>query len=151
MPTERRLAAAPWAALILTLCAGCDRAPRGEAPAPENSAASIAAKPRELAFDRQAPGSANQVPALEGTPGTLRYRPGCLFLETGGGEETGLVVPAGATFDGRRLVGRLRSPDRKPVVREIGRFMSFTGPVVENPRDGRYSCDTRKVLIADYF
>jgi hypothetical protein len=150
MSTERRLAAA-CAALILTLCAGCDRAPRGRAPAPANSSTSAAPEPGELALDRQAPGSANQVPALEGTPGTLRYRPGCLFLDVGGGAEIGLVVPAEATFDGRRLIGKLPTPDGKPIVREIGQFVSFSGPVIENATDGRYSCDTRRVLITDYF
>ncbi|HEU0045151.1 hypothetical protein [Sphingomonas sp.] len=151
MRTRRRLAAAPWAALILTLCAGCDGAPRGQAAAPETSPATSAAERRELAFDRQAPGSANQVPALEGTPGTLRYRPGCLFLDVGGGAEIGLVVPAEVTFDGRRLIGKLPTPDGKPRVREIGQFISFSGPVIRNPGDGRYSCDTRQMLIADYF
>ncbi|HEX8512340.1 MAG TPA: hypothetical protein VF688_04465 [Allosphingosinicella sp.] len=106
---------------------------------------------REFAFDRQAPGRTNQVPALEGTPGTLRYRPGCLFLDVEGGDEIGLVVPAEATFDGRRLTGRVATPDGKPLVREIGQFTSFTGPVIENPGDGRYSCNTGKLLITDYF
>jgi hypothetical protein len=151
MSTERRFATAPWAALILSLCAGCDRAPRGQATAPAKSSESSAAEPRELAFDRQAPGGANQVPALEGTPGTLRYRPGCLFLDAGGGDEIGLVVPADVAFDGTRLIGRLTKPDGKPVVREIGQFMSFSGRVIENPRDGRYTCDTRRVLITDSF
>jgi hypothetical protein len=141
MASARRLAHAPWAALILALCAGCDG---GEGAAP-------AEVPGGPAFDRQGPGGANQVPALEGTAGTLRYRPGCLFLEMGGGDEIGLVVPAEASFDGRRLVGRLTTPDRRPIVREVGRLTSFTGPVIENPGDGRYSCDTKRVLIADFF
>lgn len=91
------------------------------------------------------------MPALEGTPGTLRYRPGCLFLDAGGGEEIGLVVPAEATFDGRRVTGRLKAPDGQPIVREVGQFVSFSGPVIDNPRDGRYTCGTERVLIADYF
>lgn len=136
-----RLASAPFAALILALCGGCDGLPRGEDGPPASAPG----------FDRQAPGSANRVPALEGTPGTLRYRPGCLFLDVGGGDEIGLVVPAHASFDGRRLTGQVTTPDGKPIVREIGQFMSFTGPVIENPGNGRYSCDTRRVLIADYF
>jgi hypothetical protein len=102
-------------------------------------------------LDRQAPGSANQVPALEGTPGTLRYRQGCLFLDVGAGEAIGLVVPAEASFDGKRLIGRLKSPDGGPIVREVGQFVNFGGRVIENPGDGRYSCDTKRVLIADYF
>ncbi|HYG48134.1 MAG TPA: hypothetical protein VD846_09350 [Allosphingosinicella sp.] len=133
MSREYRLAAPPGAALILALCASCDGAPK------------------ELAFDRQAPGGANQVPALESTPGTLRYRPGCLFLDAGGGDEIGLVVPAEAAFDGRRLYGKLTTPEGEPVVREVGRFVSFSGRVINNPGDGRYGCDTRKMLITDYF
>ncbi|HEX8626363.1 MAG TPA: hypothetical protein VF782_14975 [Allosphingosinicella sp.] len=142
---------APWAALILALCAGCDGVPQGQSGTSPNSSATPAAARQELAFDRQAPGSANQVPALEGTAGTLRYRPGCLFLDVGGGDEIGLVVPAEAAFDGKRLIGKLPTPDGKPIVREIGRSTSFGGPVIENPRDGRYSCDTGRLLITDLF
>jgi hypothetical protein len=91
------------------------------------------------------------VPALEGTAGTLGYRPGCLFLDVGSGDEIGLVVPAEASFDGKRLIGKLRTPEGKGIVREIGAFMSFSGPVIENPRDGRYSCDTGRLLITDLF
>ena len=149
MSTARRLACAPWAALILSLCAGCDGPPRGAHPG--NDSGDPATKGQRFELDRQAPGSANQVPALEGTPGTLRYRPGCLFLDVGAGEAIGLVVPSEATFDGRRLIGRLKSTDGKPIVREIGQFMSFGGPVIENPGNGRYSCDTKRVLVADYF
>ncbi|HEX9965321.1 MAG TPA: hypothetical protein VGB04_10110 [Allosphingosinicella sp.] len=144
MSIARRLAHALRAALIPALCAGCDGVPRRQGAAPAEA-------PGGPAFDRQAPGSASQVPALEGTAGTLRYRPGCLFLDVGGGDEIGLVVPAETSFDGRRLVGRLINPDRRPIVREVGRFTSFTGPVIENPSDGRYSCDTRRMLIADFF
>ena len=151
MPSPLRLASARWGALILTLGAGCDGSPRGRGASAADSSETPAAVRRESVFDRQAPGGANQVPALEGTPGTLRYRPGCLYLDVGGGGEIGLVVPAEATFDGRRLAGRLTSPDGKPIIREVGRFMSFSGPVIENPGDGRYSCDTRRVLIADDF
>lgn len=149
MSTACRFASAPWAAFVLMLCAGCDGGPRG-APS-ENDSGGPATKGKVFNLDRQAPGSANQVPALEGTPGTLRYRPGCLFLDVGAGEAIGLVVPGEASFDGKRLIGRLRSPDGRPIVREIGRFMSFGGPVIENPGDGRYSCDTKRVLITDYF
>lgn len=149
MSVAFRLASTPWVALTLALCAGCDGPPRG-GPS-QNSSGAPAATERGSAFDRQEPGKANQVPALEGTAGTLRYRPGCLFLDVGGGDEIGLVLPAEATFDGRRLIGRLPTPDGKPIVREIGKVMSFSGPVIGNPKDGRYSCDTGKVLIADYF
>lgn len=151
MPYACRRARALLAALILTLCAGCDRAPRGQSATPTNSSSTPDAVQKGLTFDRQPPGSANQVPALEGTPGTLRYRPGCLLLDAGGGDEIGLVVPADVTFDGRRMIGKLTTPDGQPIVREIGQFMSFSGPVIENPRNGRYSCDTKRVLIADYF
>jgi hypothetical protein len=151
MSSSCRLVSAPWAALILALCAGCDGAPLGQGATSADNSATPAPVRRELAFDRQAPGSANQVPALEGTAGTLRYRPGCLFLDAGGGDEIGLVVPAEVAFDGRRLIGKLPTPDGKPIAREIGQFMSFSGPVIENPKDRRYSCDTKRVLIADYF
>jgi hypothetical protein len=104
-----------------------------------------------LDLDRQAPGRANRVPALEGTPGILRYRPGCLFLDVGAGEAIGLVITAEASFDGKRLTGRLKSPDGRPIVMEVGQFTSFGGPVIENPGDGHYSCDTRRVLVTDYF
>lgn len=149
MSTAPRFAFASWAALVLTLCSGCDGPPRG-APS-ENRSGGPATKAKMFNLDRQAPGSANQVPALEGTPGTLRYLPGCLFLDVGAGEAIGLVVPAEASFDGKRLIGRLKSPDGRPIFREIGQYMSFGGPVIENPGDGRYSCDTKRVLITDYF
>lgn len=139
-----RLAPARGAALILALCTGCDRAPQGRS-------ATSGAAPRELAFDRQAPGSANRVPALGGTPGRLGYRPGCLFLVVEAEDEIGLVLPAEVTFDGKRVTGRLPTPDGQPIAREIGQLMSFSGSVIANPGDGRYSCDTRRVLIADYF
>lgn len=149
MSTAPRPAFAPWAALVLTLCAGCDGPPR-DAPS-ENDPGGLATKGKMFNLDRQAPGSANRVPALEGTPGTLRYRLGCLFLDVGAGEAIGLVVPAEASFYGKRLIGTLKSPDGRPIVREVGQYMSFGGPVIENPKDGRYSCDTKRVLITDYF
>lgn len=150
MPSAPRLASAPWATLVLALSAGCDGPPRVRGEASAAGSASPAGVPKELAFDRQPAGSANQVPALEGTPGTLRYRPGCLFLDAGG-DEIGLVVPADARFDGKRLSGRLTTPDRKPIVRQVGQMVSFSGRVIENPRDGRYACDTGTVLITDSF
>lgn len=150
-PSAVRPARALWAALLPALCAGCDAPPRGQVAAPANGSSAEASGLQEFALDRQAPGSANQVRALEGTPGTLRYRPGCLFLEAGGGGEIGLVVPADARFDGSRLIGKIGTPDGRPIVREVGQFVSFSGPVVDNPRDGRYSCDTGRVLIADDF
>jgi hypothetical protein len=106
---------------------------------------------QDFAFDRQAPGSENHVPILKGTGGTLRYRPGCLFIDAGNGDETGLVVPAYVTFDGKRMMGKVTKPDGEPIVREVGRFANLSGRVIENPRDGRYSCDTKKLLIADSF
>ena len=121
---------------MLALCAGCD-------PAPADRGVP--------AFDRQPPGSENRSPFLSGTPGTLRYRPGCLYLDDGNGGETGLVVPSYASFDGERLTGRLRTPDGKQIARTIGQRVTVTGQVVDNPRDGRYSCDTGKVLVADAF
>lgn len=151
MSYARPLASASCAVLILALCAGCDGAPRNQSTTSAHSAPTPDAAPQEFAFDRQAPGSANQVPSLEGTPGTLRYRSGCLFLDAGNGNEIGLVVPAEVTFDGRRMIGKLTTPDGRPIIKEIGQFMSFSGPVIENPRDGRYGCDTKMVLIADHF
>jgi hypothetical protein len=106
---------------------------------------------QEFAFDRQAPGSENRAPVLKGTGGTLRYRPGCLFIDAGNGDETGLVIPAYVTFDGKRMMGKVTKLDGEPIVREIGQFVNFTGRVIQNPEDGRYSCDTKKVLIADAF
>ncbi|MFN3389381.1 MAG: hypothetical protein ACK40O_10660 [Allosphingosinicella sp.] len=91
------------------------------------------------------------MPTLKATAGTLRYRPGCLFLEDGHGGEIGLVLPADVTFDGTRLTGKLTTPEGEPLVREVGRRVSLSGPVIEHPGDGRYSCDTERVLIADYF
>ncbi|HEU0100574.1 MAG TPA: hypothetical protein VFQ67_17570 [Allosphingosinicella sp.] len=151
MSFVRRIACATWAAPILALCAGCDGPPRDRAPTSADNPADRAAVRRELPLDRQAPGGANRVPALEGISGTLRYRPGCLFLDVGGGDEIGLVVPAEAKFDGRRLTGKLTTPDGRPVAREIGRTASFSGPVVDNPGAGRFSCDTGRMLIADLF
>jgi hypothetical protein len=151
MSSACRLASARWAAPILALCAGCDGATGRQDGTSADSSGRPAAEHKEFAFDRQAPGRANQVPTLEGTAGTLRYRPGCLFLDAGGGEEIGLVVPADVTFDGRRMIGRLTTPDGQPIVGEIGRFISVSGPVIETPGDGRYSCDTGRVLIADDF
>jgi hypothetical protein len=46
-------------------------------------------------------------------------------------------VPAEVTFDGRRMIGKLTAPDGRPIVREIGQFMSFSGRVIDNPRNGR--------------
>ncbi len=127
-----------WRAVLLpVLCAGCDAPQQGQTPA--------------VTVDRQAAGTENQVPALEGTPGTLRYRPGCLFLDTGGGGEIGLVVPADARFDGARLVGALPTPEGKPISREVGRPVSFTGRLIENPGGGRYGCRTGRLLITDRF
>lgn len=102
-------------------------------------------------IDRQAPGTANQVPYLEGTSGRLRYRPGCLLLDAGGGDEIGLVIPADVSFDGKRMIGKVTTPEGEQIVRQIGQSVSLSGAVIENPQDGRYSCDTKLVLIADYF
>jgi hypothetical protein len=148
---DRRASGALPAALLLALCAGCDGPPPDRRATSANSSGRPAAERKQFEFDRQTPGSANQVPALEETPGRLRYRPGCLFLDVGAGEEIGLVVPAEATFDGKRMIGRLTTPDGRPVVREIGQFMSFSGRLIEKPEDGRYSCDTKWVLITDDF
>jgi len=150
MTSGCRLSSSPWAALILALCAGCDGAPRGR-EATSNGSGSVVAEQAPITFDRQPPGSANRVPTLQGTAGTLRYRPGCLFLDDGRGGEIGLVLPAEATFDGRRLVGALTTPEGEAVAREVGQVVSLTGPVIDNPSDGRYSCDTKKLLVADRF
>jgi hypothetical protein len=91
------------------------------------------------------------VPVLKGTPGTLRYRPGCLYIDGGHGDETGLVVPAYVTFDGKRMTGKVTKPDGEPIVREVGQFVNLSGRVIKNPGDGRHSCDTKKLLIADSF
>jgi hypothetical protein len=147
----RLLASAPCALLILALCAGCDGAPRKQSTTSAHRSPTPDAVPQEFAFDRQAPGSANKVPTLEGTAGTLRYRSGCLFLDAGSGNEIGLVVPAGVTFDGRRMIGKLTTPGGRPIIKEIGQLVSLSGPLMENPPDGRYGCDTKMVLIADQF
>jgi hypothetical protein len=144
-------ASAASAALVLALCTGCDGAPRDRNAIPADGAATPAAARQGLAFDPQPPGSENQVPALEGTKGTLRYRPGCLYLDTGSGGKIGLVVPSDARFDGRRLIGKVTTPQGEPIVRAIGQFVGFSGALIENPRDGRYSCNTGKVLITDQF
>jgi hypothetical protein len=125
--------------------------PRHRNALPADGAATPAAARHERAVDRQAPGSENQVPALEGTKVTLRYRPGCLYLDTGGGGEIGLVVPSDASFDGRRLIGKVTTPEGKAIVRAIGKFAGFSGAAIENPRDGCYSCETARVLITDRF
>lgn len=151
MSSACRLAFASWAALILTLCAGCDRAPRGQRGPSADSSGSPVAEQKRLVFDRLPRGKENRVPVLSGTPGTLRYRPGCLFIDAGSGDETGLVVPAYVTFDGKRMKGNLKRPDGEPISVAIGEFVNLTGRVIANPRNGRYSCDTKMLLIADHF
>lgn len=151
MSTSGRLASASRAALVLALCAGCDGESNGrQASAPIGSEGRATAE-QGATFDRQAPGSANQVPSLEGRSGTLGYRTGCLFLDVGDGEDIGLAVPAEVTFDGRRMIGKLGTPQGKPIVREIGELVNVSGRLIENRGGGRYSCDTQWVLIADQF
>lgn len=149
MSSAFRFPFAPWAALTLALCAGCEGPPRGTSAA-KGSGASAGAEQR-FAFDRQAPGSENRVPVLSGIGGKLGYRPGCLFLVDEQGGETGLVVPSHVTFDGQRMMGKLKTPDGKPMGVAVGEFVNLTGRMIENPLDGRYSCETDHVLIADYF
>lgn len=136
---------------MLLIAGGCDGPQEGQQGSQANNARSSAVGQQRVSFDRQAPGKNNQVPHLEGMSGTLRYRSGCLLLDLGGGDEIGLVVPADVTFNGSRMIGKLTTPDRQPIVRKIGQLVSFTGPVIENSRAVRYSCDTKKVLIADQF
>lgn len=151
MSSARRNPPALWAALTLTLCAACDRAPQGSGAPMLNRSESPAASPQWVVFDRQPPGSENRVSILSGTPGTLRYRPGCLFIDDGHGGQIGLVVPSYVKFDGKRMMGKLKSPDGERFGLAIGEFVNLTGRVIENPRNGSYSCDTKQVLIADYF
>ena len=140
-----------FAALALVLCAACERGGRGEDAAAGNGSAAPAAAGQAPAVDRQAPGSENRTPVLAGASGTLRYRPGCLYLDEGGGAETGLVLPADTSFDGTRLTGRLARPDGGPVTARIGEFANLSGRLIPNPGGGRYRCDTQMVLIADAF
>jgi len=146
-----RSPSASCAALLLTIGGGCDGAPVGERASPAHRLESAAATQQAHKLDRQVPGSANQVPALAGTSGVLGYRPNCLFLDPGGGEEIGLVVPAEVIFDGRRMIGKLPAPTGRPIVREVGQLVSVSGPSIDNLKDGRYGCDTERVLIADQF
>jgi len=138
-------------ALLLALCAGCDGTPGDEAASSPNKSDTRVPVRQSLGFDRQAPGSENRSPVLSGASGTLRYRPGCLFLDDGHGGETGIVVPAHVVFDGERMAGKLKTPDGKQRVATIGEFVNLTGRLTDNPQDGRYSCKTQRVLIADYF
>jgi hypothetical protein len=137
---------------MLSMCAGCDRSPsNGGAPQANGSAGRTAAEQQAPIVDRQAPGSENRVPVLSGAIGKLRYRPGCLYLDHGKGAETGLVIPSYVVFDGKRVAGSLKKPTGEPIVFSLGDFVNLTGRVIGNPRDGRYSCDTKQILLADYF
>ena len=132
------------AALAIPLCGGCDGA------APE-AAEGIAGTSPGPAVDRLPPGEENRAPYAEGAHGILGYRAGCLFLAGEGGGETGLVVPSYVSFDGVRLEGRLRKPTGERIVARIGEAVSLRGIEIDNPRDGRFSCDTKRLLIADHF
>lgn len=136
---------------MLALCAGCDGSPRDQGLPLSNGSVSQAAAQLAPAVDRQEPGSENRTPVLSGAHGRLGYRPGCLFVDEGKGGETGLVIPSYVVFDGRRLFGKLKKPKGEPIVVSLGEFMNLSGRVIDNPRDGRYSCNTKLVLIADYF
>ena len=136
---------------MMLACAGCDGGSREQRAIPANSAEARSARQQVFRLDRQAAGSANQVPALEGISGTLGYRPGCLYLDLGAGKQIGLVVPQEVSFDGRQVIGNLGTPQGKPVARQVGQLVSVSGRVIENPGDGSYSCDTEQILIADQF
>lgn len=79
----------------------------------------------------------------------LTATPRHCFLEIGDGDEIGLIVPADVSFDGRRMIGGLRTQEGKPMVWQVGQLVTLTGPVLKNARDGRYSCDTAKLHLAD--
>lgn len=141
-----------YAALSLPLaCAACQVASKQDRETPSVDSPQGNRLLSKLVFDRQKPGEANRTPVLSGISGDLAYRPGCLYINAGSGDETGLVVPAEVQFDGSMLRGKLGTPDGKPRVILIGEFLNLTGWVIDNPRDGRYSCNMAKMLIVDYF
>lgn len=137
--------------MLLALCAGCDGSLPGRGAPLANGPAGQAGAQHAPTVDRQEPGSENRTPYLSGAHGRLGYRSGCLFLDEGNGGETGLVIPSYVIFDGKRLVGNLKKPTGEPIVVALGEFANLSGLLIDNPRDGRYSCDTKLVLLADYF
>lgn len=145
------LASSRWAALLLALSGGCDGTPRGQDALSASNAERPVAEQYGPTFDQQAPGSENRVPFTSGAHGTLGYRAGCLFLAGEGGGETGLVIPSHARFDGNRLIGKVKKPTGESFVVELGQFVHLRGQMIDNPREGRYGCDTKMVLIVDYF
>lgn len=94
-----------------------------------------------LPFDKRS-AQGPEAPHLEGASGILRYKDGCLFLESGE-ILTGLVLPDAYSFDGVTLQSPLRSA-------KIGERVQFSGGFAKE--NGPYRCAAQMptVLIADY-
>lgn len=131
-------------AAALPAAAGCSGPGEGADPASKPSATGGGGAPGQaFPFDRHGRGGNDPegAPFASGSYGRLGYRPGCLYLEEGGGR-TGLVMPRDSRFDGKRLTAR-------NLDKAVGEFLHLGGRILPNPGDRAYGCDTPTILIVD--